>query len=124
MTERGLRRLLERQVELFNTAVLSGNYGPFLATFSEDAVMRFDDLPFGPFIGRGAIAEAYARQPPSTTMALIGMQVVGRNAVAAAFEWDSGGTGQFALRFRSGRVVELAIAFDPEPEADLGSRSV
>jgi hypothetical protein len=122
VTERGLRGLLERHVELFNAAVSSGDYDPFLATFAEDAVMRFDDLPFGPFVGRGAIAEAYATQPPSDTMALIGMQEVGADAVTAAFEWDAGGTGCMYLRFRDPRagegtldsgaeVVELAIAF-------------
>jgi steroid delta-isomerase len=116
VTERGLKGLLERHVELFNAAVSSGNYDPFLATFAEDAVMRFDDSPLGPFIGRGAIAEAYATQPPSDTMALIGMEEVGSDAVTAAFEWDAGGTGSMYLRFRralgrSAKVVELAIAF-------------
>jgi hypothetical protein len=122
VTERGLRGLLERHVELFNAAVSSGDYDPFLATFAEDAVMRFDDLPVGPFVGRGAIAEAYATQPPSDTMALIGMQEVSADAVTAAFEWDAGGTGRMYLRFRDSRpghgaldsgaeVVELAIAF-------------
>ena len=116
VTERGLRGLLERHVELFNAAVSSGDYDPFLATFADDAVMRFDDLPLGPFIGRKAIAEAYATQRPSDTMALIGMQEVGKDAVTAAFEWDAGGTGSIYLRFRhawgrGAKVVELAIAF-------------
>jgi hypothetical protein len=120
VTERGLQRLVERHVELFNTAVSSGNYGPFLATFTEDAVMRFDNFPIGPFIGRSAIAEAYATQPPSDTMALIGMKVLGTDAVIAAFEWDAGGTGHMYLRFRGRQVVELAIEFGQVPEPQPG----
>jgi steroid delta-isomerase len=120
VTERGLQRLVERHVELFNAAVSSGNYGPFLATFAEDAVMRFDDFPIGPFVGRSAIAEAYATQPPSDTMALIGMQVLGADAVIAAFEWDAGGTGHIYLRFRGRQVAELAIELGQVPEPRPG----
>jgi hypothetical protein len=111
VTDSGLRGLLERHVELFNAAVSSGDYDPFLDTFAEDAVMRFDDFPIGPYVGRGAIAEAYATQPPADTMALMDMEVVGADAVTAAFEWDAGGTGTMFLRFDSTKVVELAIAF-------------
>jgi hypothetical protein len=111
VTERALKGLVERHVELFNAAVSSGDYNPFLATFAEDAVMRFDNVPLGPYVGRGAIAEAYATEPPADTMALIDMQEVGSDAVTAAFEWDAGGTGRMYLRFNSAQVVELAIAF-------------
>lgn len=98
-------------MELFNDAVSSGDYSPLLATFAEDAVMRFDDIPLGPFVGRYAIAEACAIKPASDTMALIDMEVVGSDAVTAAFEWDAGGTGRLYLRFDSAQVVEFAIAF-------------
>jgi hypothetical protein len=110
-------------VELFNAAVSSGDYDPFLATFAEDAVMRFDDFPIGPFVGRGAIAEAYATQPPSDTMALIGMQVVDADAVSAAFEWDAGGTGCIYLRFDGGQVVEVAIELGEVREPEIRPRS-
>jgi hypothetical protein len=103
--------LLERHVELFNEAVASGDYGPFLATFSDQAVMRFDDVPMGPFVGRPAIADAYATQPPSDTMALIDLEEIGTDGVKATFEWDEGGTGQMYLRWVDGAVVELSIAF-------------
>jgi steroid Delta-isomerase len=106
-----LRALLERHVELFNDAVRTGDYDPYLATFADGAVMRFDDLPFGPFHGKAEIAEAYATRAPSDTMALIDMQEVGSDGVNAAFEWDAGGTGQMYLRWNGGKLVELAIVF-------------
>jgi steroid delta-isomerase len=116
VTQRGLRELLERHVELFNAAVSSGDYDPYLATFAEDAVLRFDGFALGPFVGRPAIAEAYALQPANDTIALIDMEEIGGDAVRAAFEWDAGGTGEMYLRWDSRsqagdvKLVELAIA--------------
>lgn len=111
VAEADLRALLERHVELYNEAVGSGDYTAFLATFADNAVMRFDDLPVGPFHGRDEIAQAYATQPPTDTMALIDMQEIGQDGVKASFEWDAGGTGEMILRWDGDRVVELTIAF-------------
>jgi steroid delta-isomerase len=114
VTQRGLKELLERHVELFNAAVSSGDYDPYLATFAEDAVLRFDGFPLGPFVGRPAIAEAYAMQPATDTIALIAMEEVGTDAVRAAFEWDAGGTGEMYLRWdgvarASARAAEVKL---------------
>lgn len=107
-----LKALLERHVELFNEAVRTGDYGPFLETFADRAVMTFDDMPLGPFLGKDAIKDAYVTQPPSDTMALIDMEEVGRDGVNALFEWDAGGTGRMFLRWDSGHLTELAITFE------------
>jgi hypothetical protein len=112
VTERVLKGLLEEHVELFNAAVSSGDYRPFLAMFADHAVMRFDDFPLGPFVGRREIAEAWTIRPASDTMALIDMRIVSSDAVYAAFEWDAaGGTGEIFLRFDSGKVIELVLSF-------------
>jgi steroid delta-isomerase len=91
--------------------VRTGDYGPFLETFSERAVMRFDNVPMGPFHGLPEIAEAYATEPPTDTMALTAMEEIGGDGVRALFEWDAGGTGQLFLRWDEEKVVELAITF-------------
>jgi steroid delta-isomerase len=44
--------------EAFKPAFRSGDRGPFLATFADDAVMRFEGVPVGPYVGRPAIAAA------------------------------------------------------------------
>jgi steroid Delta-isomerase len=111
VAEADRRALLERHVELFNEAVRTGDYAPYLDTFAERAVMRFDDLPLGPFVGLDAIREAYLTQPPSDTMALIDMENVGSDSVRATFEWDAGGTGRMLLRWDAKQLVELAITF-------------
>src|SRR5262245_64832240 len=99
MADVDLKGLLEHHVELFNEAVRTGDYGPFLDTFADDAVMRFDGVPMDPVRGRADIAEAYATRPPTDTMALIDMQPIGSDAVRAVFEWDAGGTGEMFLRW-------------------------
>lgn len=111
MAEADLRALLERHVELFNEAVRTGDYDELAGTFTDDAVLRFDDFPIGPFRGRAAIADAYAAQP-NDTMALMAMETVGEDAVRASFDWDNtGGGGQMYLRWSGGRLAELVIEF-------------
>lgn len=110
MAEDDLRVLLERHVELFNEAVRTGDYAAYLATFADDAVVRFPNLPVGPFHGKGAIADAYASRPPSDTIALIDMEKIGQDAVNASFEWDAGGTGQMFLRWIDGRLTQLDVS--------------
>ena len=106
-----LRALLERHVELFNEAVRTGDYGPFLQTFSDQAVMSFDDVAAGPFHGKAEIVKAYVTQPPADTIALIDMEEIGHDGVNAMFEWDAGGTGRMFLRWNSGELTELEITF-------------
>jgi hypothetical protein len=103
--------MLERHVELFNEAVRSGDFTEFVKGFAEDAVMRFDGVPVGPARGRAEVAEAYLNSPPTDTMALMGFEPVGDDAVRAQFEWDAGGSGQLFLRWVDGEVAELVIAF-------------
>ena len=58
------QRLLREHVERFNAGVRSGDFGPMLAAFADDAELIFEGVPAGPFRGREAIADAYAKQPP------------------------------------------------------------
>ncbi len=110
VAEAELKALLERHVELYNDAVKTGDYRPYLANFSDNAVMRFDGTGGGLFTGRGEIGQVHAAAVPADTIALIDMQVIGRDAVDAVFEWDAGGTGQMRLRWDAGRLVELVLA--------------
>ena len=57
--------LLEEHVERFNAGVRSGDFGPMVAAFAEDAELVFEGILVGPFAGREAIGEAYAAQPPA-----------------------------------------------------------
>ncbi|HET6214050.1 MAG TPA: nuclear transport factor 2 family protein, partial [Micromonosporaceae bacterium] len=72
-----IRAAISDHAMLFNEAVRSGNFSAFVATFTEDAVMRFENMPVGPYEGRAAIAVAYATQPPTDTMTLESVEAIG-----------------------------------------------
>jgi steroid Delta-isomerase len=106
-----MNQRVEDHIARFNTAQRSGDWAPFLATFTEDAVMSFEGVPAGPYHGRDAIAEAYAVNPPTDTMSASSVETDG-DADRVRFAWDAGGTGTMTLRWRDGQVAALHIAFD------------
>ena len=95
----------------FNAAVRAGDFTAFMTTFREDAVMRFVGVPAGPFVGRDAIAAAYAAQPPDDTLTVLGVSS-GGDTDEVRFTWDRGGSGTMTVRWRDGLVAELTVAFD------------
>lgn len=97
--------------ELFNAAVRSGDYSAFLDTFAEDAVMRFETLPIGPFEGREAIAAAYAAAPPADTLTVRSVSLVDPDSARVAVDYDHGGSGWMTLRWRDASVLDLSIGF-------------
>jgi hypothetical protein len=78
-------------VAVFNAAVASGDYGPLLARFTDDAVLRFENVPPEAasleFAGRPAIADAYAQNPPDDQIALTSEPASTGTHVTAAFTW-------------------------------------
>jgi len=105
-------RAIEEHAELFNRSVRSNDFGPFVATFAEDAVMRFTNAPAGPLSGRDAIACAYATQPPDDTMSIRSVTEIDPSTALARFDWDAGGGGTMVVRWRDGLVSVLEITFD------------
>jgi hypothetical protein len=96
----------------FNTAVRGGDFAAFAETFTEDAVMRFAGLPFGPFVGRAAVAAAYTAQPPSDTLTIRDVVSDG-DTDEVRFTWDAGpGGGGMTVRWRDGQVADLTVRLD------------
>jgi len=98
-------------VAAFNAAVISGDWDTFAARFTDGARMEFVGVPVGPFVGRTAIAAAYAQQPPTDTMVV---RELGSDGAADTlrFAWTSGGEGTLRIRWEGDRVDELVVAFD------------
>jgi steroid Delta-isomerase len=99
--------LLDEHVERFNAGVRSGDFGPMVAAFSEDAELLFEGIPVGPFSGREAIGEAYASQPPSDEIVLLD----GDGTYAWSKE-PAVPAGQMFLTERNGEIVRLVIRYD------------
>ena len=78
-----------------------------VAAFSADAELVFEGIPVGPFVGREAIGEAYAAQPPDDEIVLLDGD--GTYAWAGQPEVPA---GQLFLTERDGEIARLVIRYD------------
>jgi steroid Delta-isomerase len=98
-------------VAAFNDSVRSGEWAGFARRFTADATMHFAGVPVGPFIGREAIAAAYAAQPPAETLTVTRAVSTG-DVDELGFVWDSsGGTGTMTVRWTGDLVAALTVTF-------------
>ena len=105
---------LREHVERFNAAVRSGDYGPMLAAYADDAELVFVGVPVGPFRGRDAIAEAYRTQPPDDEILLLDEREEGGEFVAG-YAWAGEPevrAGELRLTTRDGRTQRLVVSFE------------
>jgi steroid Delta-isomerase len=99
--------LLEEHVERFNQGVRTGDFGPMVEAFFDDAELVFVGIPVGPFVGREAIAEAYRTRPPDDEIVLLDGD--GTYAWAAEPQVPA---GQLLLTERDGEIAKLVIRYD------------
>ncbi|MBS1914477.1 MAG: nuclear transport factor 2 family protein [Bacteroidetes bacterium] len=105
--------LLRTYVARHNHGVATGDFGPMLQLFAPTAEVHFADIPFGPFIGRDAIAEEYAVHPPIEELTLLDIQEY-EGAVHASYGWRSAPqtvAGVIHARIADGRIVRWEIQF-------------
>jgi steroid Delta-isomerase len=99
--------MLAAHVERFNHGVRTGDFGPMVEAFSDDAELVFVGIPVGPFVGREAIGEAYRAQPPDDEIILLDGE--GTYAWAAQPEVPA---GRLFLTERDGEIARLVIRYD------------
>jgi hypothetical protein len=106
--------VLHAHVRRFNDAVRSGDYDEMMSGFDPDAEMIFEGVPVGPFLGRDAIAEAYARQPPGDEVRLLGVPRVDDDTVESAYAWAADGqrAGRMIVTASDGLISRLVVTFD------------
>ena len=106
------RELMESHVARFNVGVRTGDWEPMLQRFADDAELRFENVPAGPFDGLDEIRHAYREQPPDDEIRLLGIQDdVDDNRV-------TGGVRMGARRHRAARARARARR-DRAPSCDL-----
>jgi steroid Delta-isomerase len=99
--------LLAEHVARFNEGVRSGDFSRMVAAFTEDAELVFEQIPVGPFVGRDAIAAAYAQQPPDDEIVLLSDD--------GTYAWSkdpSVPAGQIFITERDGKIARLVIRYD------------
>jgi steroid delta-isomerase len=106
--------LVEAHVRAFNHGVRHGDWEPMLRRFADDACLRFENVPIGPYEGIDEIRGAYRDAPPDDEIRLLGIQDEddGR-VVTTVFAWTRGGTGRMVLELDAGLIRTLTVAFDP-----------
>ena len=106
-------QLLNQHVDRFNRAVRSGEWDEMTAYFADDAELRFEGIPVGPFDGRDAITQAYREQPPDDEVLLFDGEQVGDEAIAG-YAWAADPdrrAGEMRLTERDGRIARLVVTF-------------
>ncbi len=106
--------LISAHVLRFNAGVRSGDYGPMLEQFTPDAELAFEGVTVGPFVGRGAIAEAYRLQPPDDELDLLEVRVI-PGGIVAGYAWrahPSRRAGAMRFELNGERIERLLVTFE------------
>jgi steroid delta-isomerase len=94
--------------------VRSGDFGPMLEQFADDAELAFEGVPVGPFRGKPAIAGAYAEQPPDDEIVILRTRESGEDLVVADYAWRAdpvARAGSLILRLRGAEIDRLVVTF-------------
>ena len=109
------RELVDAHVERFNAGVRSGDFGPMLELFTQDAELAFEGVSVGPFSGREAIAAAYGERPPDDEIVVLGVDEGPDGSTVAAYAWRGEGrarAGELRLARDGDRIWRLVVTFD------------
>lgn len=115
MTSGSVRRSVDvdAHVAAFNRAVAEGVWDRYVARFTENAVLEFVGPPVGPFVGRDAIARAYATAPPDDTIEVSAPPSTDGDATVVRYRWTrTGETGSMRLTGADGLIERLVVTFD------------
>jgi ketosteroid isomerase-like protein len=98
--------LAAHHVAEFNDAVLACNFALFLLLFTDDAVIRFENVPDKgtlEYKGREAYTRAYAEQPPDGKIDISADVRLEGPDVIVPFKWKRDGSpGTMRLRYTAG----------------------
>jgi steroid Delta-isomerase len=108
--------ILEKHVALLNRGVENGNFLEMISRFTDDAVMRFEGVAVGPFIGKEAIASAYRNRPPDDKIVILSeKQAYDPYSIIAEYTWSKSPrvrAGEMKIALRGQLISELVVTFD------------
>jgi steroid delta-isomerase len=106
--------LLHDHVARINEGVRTGDFGPMLERFEDDAELAFEGVPVGPFRGRDAIARAYRDQPPDDEVRVLDAEERGDGLVVARYAWAREpdiAAGEMRIARAGDRIARLIVTF-------------
>jgi SnoaL-like domain len=103
--------LAAHHVAEFNDAVAARNFSIFLLLFTDDAVIRFENVPGTgtlEYAGRDAYTRAYAERPPDDKIDITGDVRIEDDDVVVPFRWQQDEhPGTMRLRYTQGPAEAL-----------------
>ena len=96
-----------------NAAVRGGDWRTFAGWFTDDAEVRFEGVPVGPFRGREAIRAAYESRPPDDEVEIRNVREDADRTVAD-YGWKAEPgvrAGELRLWWDGACIRELVITF-------------
>jgi hypothetical protein len=111
LTQIEAAELAAHLVAEFNDAVAACNFSLFLLLLSDDAVIRFENVPGEgtlEYTGRDAYTQAYAEQPPDDKIEISGDVRIEDGGVVVPFTWKRDkDPGTLRLRYAQGDADTL-----------------
>jgi RimJ/RimL family protein N-acetyltransferase len=105
---------IDRYIATHNAAVRSGDWSAFSEWFTDDAEVRFEGVPVGPFRGRDEIRAAYESRPPDDEVEVRNVRTDGKGTVAD-YGWAAEQgvrAGELRITWDEDRISELVITFE------------
>ena len=105
---------LYEYVARHNLGMRSGDWEALAECFADDAVLEFEGVPMGPFIGRETIVAAYRQRPPDDEVRILDADRVD-GVVVAGYAWaaePARQAGRLRLRPRDGLIERLVVTFE------------
>ena len=105
---------IDEYIETHNAAVGSGDWEAFSRWFADDAEVRFEGVPVGPFRGRDEIRAAYESRPPDDEVEVRNVSSDGDRTVAD-YGWGAEPgvrAGELRVTWDGDLIRELVITFE------------
>jgi SnoaL-like domain len=106
LTQADAAILAARHVAEFNDAIGVGHFAQFLCLFTDDAVIRFENVPGAgrlEYAGRDAYTKAYGENPPDDKIDISGSVTVEGDEAVVPFTWQrDDAPGTMRLKFTEG----------------------
>ena len=105
---------IDRYIEDYNAAVRSAEWDEFAEWFTDEAEVRFEGPPVGPYHGRDEIRAAYAASPPDDEVEIRRVRSDGDRTLADYGWVQEPGVraGELRITWEGDRIRELVITFD------------
>ena len=106
--------LIDAYIADHNAAVRSGAWRTFAGWFTDDAEVRFEGVPVGPFRGRDEIRAAYEARPPDDEVEIRNVRDDG-DRTTADYAWKGEPevrAGELRVRWHRDCIDELVITFE------------